>query len=255
MTKDKQSFQAEGIMEKGYGFIPKIIMKDKELTIEAKAIYAYLSSYTGAGNTAYPSISLMCGDLQISERRFYKHRKLLIDKGYIVIEKKRNEGGWENNVYKLPFKPYRQNVSIQNVSIQNVSIQNDSTKSNSLKSNSIKSNSIYRGVDKKLVPLIDEYSPNDDIKELLIDFIKHRKNIKSPMSDRALKILLTKLDELGGNDDGLKIRMLETAILNGWKSVYLPDDRGVKNGANNVQAGKPKEDKIDWAERAGVIRL
>lgn len=132
MNDNKQSFQADGIMEKGYGFIPKLIMKDKELTIEAKAIYAYLSSYTGTGNTAYPSISLMCGDLDISEARFYKHRKLLIEKGYIVIEKKRNEGGWSNNVYKLPFKPYPQNLCTQNLSIQN-----EGTKSNRFKSNSL----------------------------------------------------------------------------------------------------------------------
>ena len=144
---EKQSFQADGIMEKGYGFIPKLIMKDKDITIEAKAIYAYLSSYTGAGNTAYPSISLMCGDLDISEARFYKHRKLLVEKGYIVIEKRRTEGGWSNNVYKLPFKPYPQNLSTQNLSTQNLSTQNLSTqnigtKSNNLKSNSLKSNNV-----------------------------------------------------------------------------------------------------------------
>ena len=140
MSKDKQSFQSEGIMEKGYGFIPKLIMKDKELTIEAKAIYAYLSSYTGAGNTAYPSIGLMCGDLGISEARFYKHRKLLVEKGYVVITKQRSEGGWDNNIYTLPFKPYPQNLSTQNLSTQNLSTQNVGTKSNSLKSNSLKSN-------------------------------------------------------------------------------------------------------------------
>ena len=146
MSEDKQSFQAEGIMEKGYGFIPKLIMKDKELTIEAKAIYAYLSSYTGAGNITYPSISLMCGDLDISEARFYKHRKLLIEKGYIVIEKKRNEGGWSNNVYRLPFKPYPQNLCTQNLSIQNLCTQNEGTKSNSLKSNSLKSNNNTKNI-------------------------------------------------------------------------------------------------------------
>lgn len=140
MNNDKQNFKAEGIMQKGYGFIPKLIMKDRDLTIEAKSIYAYLSSYTGAGNTAYPSISLMCGDLDISEARFYKHRKLLVDKGYIVIDKQRNESGWVNNVYSLPFTPYPQNLSTQNLSTQNLCIQNVGTKSNSPKSNSIKSN-------------------------------------------------------------------------------------------------------------------
>ena len=164
MNDNKQSFQADGIMEKGYGFIPKLIMKDKELTIEAKAIYAYLSSYTGAGNTAYPSISLMCGDLGISEARFYKHRKVLVEKGYVVITKQRSEGGWDNNIYTLPFKPYPQNLSTQNLSTQNLSTQNLSTKSNSIKSNSIKSNSSSGDDDNN--PLIDE-----DFKNLINLFV------------------------------------------------------------------------------------
>lgn len=157
-------FKAEGIMSKGYGFIAKLVMKDKELTIEAKAIYAYLSSYTGAGNTAYPTVSLMCGDLGISEARFYKHRKLLESKGYIVIDKKRNEGGWSNNVYTLPFKPYPQSLSTQNLCTQNLSTQNVGTKSNSSKSNSIKSNSIKK------------------------ESVKEKKNPKSKISDDHLKL-------------------------------------------------------------------
>lgn len=73
----------------GYGIIPKSIMKDKAISIEAKAIYSYLCSYAGSGNTAFPSVSLMCSDLGIGENRFYKHRKQLVDKKYITIGKEK----------------------------------------------------------------------------------------------------------------------------------------------------------------------
>lgn len=147
--KSGDKLRTEGILNKGYGFSPKRVMKDRDLTIEAKAIYAYLASYSGAGETAFPSVSLICDDLNISERRFRNHRKSLIDKGYIKITRNRQEKGWSNNIYTLVQTVPLQNVSIQNVREQdvrerNVREQNNTTKSNSSKSNSSKSNSINK---------------------------------------------------------------------------------------------------------------
>lgn len=97
---DKQKL--EGIFSQGYGYIPKLVMKDKDLSAEAKAIYSYLCSYAGKGVRAFPSVSLMCSDLNMGENRFYKHRKQLIDKGYITIKRKKlDDGTWENNVYTI----------------------------------------------------------------------------------------------------------------------------------------------------------
>ena len=76
-------------IELGYGTVTKEIMQDKGLTIESKAIYAYLCSFAGGKDEAYPSISKMCYDLQITDQRLRKHMKLLIDSGYIEIEKYR----------------------------------------------------------------------------------------------------------------------------------------------------------------------
>lgn len=86
----------------GYGTIAKFVMKDTELTAEAKAIYCYIASYAGCGDTAYPSVELMCHDLNFGKERFQKHRKCLIEKGYIVIEKHATpEGKFTNNLYVL----------------------------------------------------------------------------------------------------------------------------------------------------------
>ena len=64
----------EGVNANGYGVMPKLVMQDKRLTIEAKSIYAYIVSFAGAGSTAFPSLRKILEDLQISEKRFYKHR-------------------------------------------------------------------------------------------------------------------------------------------------------------------------------------
>ncbi len=88
-----------GIMEQGYGISPKLVMRDKNLSVEAKAIYAYMSSFAGNGSSAFPKIETACVDLNVSKNRFLKHRKLLIDFGYITIEKERSKGKFDNNVY------------------------------------------------------------------------------------------------------------------------------------------------------------
>lgn len=144
----------EGVFSKGYGTVPKMVMKDEDLTIEAKGIYAYLCSYAGAGETAFPSVSLMCKDLGISDNRLYKHRKLLVDKGYLRIERERLENGFSKNIYTIssvvhlqnegiPNEPVDlQNVGIGNVDIQNLDIGNEGTNNNSLNNNSFNNNNI-----------------------------------------------------------------------------------------------------------------
>ena len=88
------------VLSMGYGTVGKLVMRDRDLTPEAKAIYAYISSYAGAGDTAYPSVDLICYDMNMGKDRFQKHKKCLIDKGYIVIQKYATaEGKFTNNLY------------------------------------------------------------------------------------------------------------------------------------------------------------
>lgn len=135
----------EGVLSQGYGIIPKMVMKDKELSIEAKSIYSYLCSYAGGGDTAFPSVELICHDLGISENRLLKHRKQLIDRGYIYIKRERKEKGWSNNIYTIAHTVHLQNVGIRNEGIQNkgignVGIQNEGTNKNSLNNNNLNKN-------------------------------------------------------------------------------------------------------------------
>lgn len=103
--------QFEGtIYENGYGLIAQRVMRDKVLPKQSKLIYAYMCSFAGVSKTgdrtAFPSISLQCNELGMTEDTYYKWRKPLIDKGYIKITKQRKEGAkFDNNIYSIMAVP------------------------------------------------------------------------------------------------------------------------------------------------------
>ena len=131
----------------GYGNVYKTITKDPNLSIEAKGIYAYLSSYAGGKDVAFPSISLICHELNISEKRFYKHRKELIDKNIISVHRERTNNGFSKSIYTINHhfvhsqNVHVQNDNVRNESVQNVHVQNVGTKKNNIKKNKEKNNS------------------------------------------------------------------------------------------------------------------
>ena len=139
---EKQNkLDVKGVMSEGYGIIPKKVMRDKDLSIDAKAIYAFIASYAGAGSTSFPSVNLITDMLGISRQRFNKHRKLLEDKGYITIKKNRTpEGSWGNNVYTLETLPRLQNLTSDNLTSDNPTSGNVTTNNNTINNNTINNN-------------------------------------------------------------------------------------------------------------------
>lgn len=76
---------------------------------------------------------------------------------------------------------------------------------------------------------------DESLKQTYRDYIEMRKTIKAPMTERALRTLMNKVDSLATSIDG-KCSLLETAILNNWKSVYAP--KGEANKPQNPRNPK-----------------
>lgn len=145
---DHLNLGKKSVYREGYGIVSKLVMRDRTLSPEAKAIYAYICSFAGSGSTAFPSADLMMSELKMGDKRFYKFRKELIAKGYITIIKQRNGNRREKNIYMINVEPveHSQNESVQNESVQFESIQNESFQNeggniNSTNINSINNNS------------------------------------------------------------------------------------------------------------------
>ena len=118
MNTLKDILKVEGVDCKGYGKIPKSVMLDTRLTIDAKAIYAYFCSYAGAGETAFPGVEKICHDLGIKKQDTYrKHLKKLIECDYIRVKQIIHENGkFGSNEYTLISKPDPE--SIKNTDIE-----------------------------------------------------------------------------------------------------------------------------------------
>ena len=91
---------------------------------------------------------------------------------------------------------------------------------------------------------------DEDLKNLYYEFIKMRKLIKSPMTDRALTTLIDKVNTLEPSSIERQKKLLENSIVNNWKSVYPLKDNESKGA--NIKSSKfnnyTSESKTDYAE-------
>ena len=99
--------KVEGINFKGFGILPKYVMLDPDLSIEAKTIYAFFCSFAGNGSATFPGRDKILSDLPMSKDAYYKHFRQLTDQGYITVEQQGGNSGaiYGKNIYTLVSNP------------------------------------------------------------------------------------------------------------------------------------------------------
>lgn len=80
------------------------------------------------------------------------------------------------------------------------------------------------------------YYPTDDLlNQAFTDYVKMRKELKKPMTDRAVQLAMTKLEHLSGGDNDTAIKILEQSIERSWAGLFA-----LKGNNEKKQAA------IDW---------
>lgn len=67
--------------------------------------------------------------------------------------------------------------------------------------------------------ILNSMVEDEEVKNSIYEFIKMRKLIKKPMTDRALTMLINKLEKLSSDKD-IQIKILEQSILKNWTDIY-----------------------------------
>lgn len=78
----------------------------------------------------------------------------------------------------------------------------------------------------------------EEMREAVEAFIEMRKRIKSPLTEYALKRIITKTNKLADGDIGRCIEILDQSTENGWKGVY----------PLKQETPKAKEGRNDWID-------
>lgn len=240
---DQIKYEGKSILCKGYGTIPKYIMQ-ADISIESKAIYAYMCSFAGAGQAAFPSVEKIIKDLKISEKRFYKHRKELIKYGFIEIQKNRKENRRDRNLYIInqtilnskiqhsqndsienfehsQFESV-QNESVQNESVQNVGTNNNRTNNNKTNNNNINNNKTDVVVNKDFQKVLKGFDESDIKSILKFCFENH---IDIEVVEEKIKII-----------NGMKkVNNRVGALIKAIKEDWKPNKGQVNNNCNFSQ--------------------
>ena len=93
----------------------------------------------------------------------------------------------------------------------------------------------------KIRVLVEEFADDSELRELIFDFIKMRKEqMKNPMSERAVKLMITELKKLSTDVETQK-RIVEQSIKKGWNGMFpLEQDRTQQQKPQNkVQRTQP----------------
>lgn len=88
------------------------------------------------------------------------------------------------------------------------------------------------------------YSDEPKLDTAVKEFITFRKKIKKPMTDHAVKLMISKLNKLSSDIDE-QVEILNQSILNGWQGLYPLKREENKRGQNGIAIDESKDDLDD----------
>lgn len=132
----------------GWGFVAKKVMKDNEVSVGARCLYAYLCTYVDSksGNTnSFPGRNKICFELKISKDTFGKYKKELEAKGYLIVTQQKEDKSkkFAHNVYSIESIPCPKKPDTEEPDTEKPDTENLDTKSTNIKNTNIKSTNKY----------------------------------------------------------------------------------------------------------------
>ncbi|PJI09512.1 MULTISPECIES: helix-turn-helix domain-containing protein [Clostridium] len=219
-----------------YAIIPANIRYDRRITPNAKLLYGEITALTNEKGYCWASNAYFAELYNVSKTSISKWIKQLIDCEYlksVVIYKEGTKeilnryltiliGGIEEKLHTPIEEKLKDNTTLINNTINNTNKKK-----------------------KSLDDLINGYTDNKELIETLEDFLKMRKSIKKPLTNRGMELLLRKLDSLSENDNE-KVEILNQSIFNSWQGIF-PLKRGSEYGTRrNIKKGNENSKKVEY---------
>lgn len=220
------------------------MLTDLKLKGNELIIYACIYGFSQAESQVFSgSLQYLADWTNSTKQGVIKCLKSLVEKGYIVKNENIINGVKFCEYYATKFNEVLNDV--EHGGKQSLTSTGKQSLPNTIDINNTDNNTGKEKKERKtsyddILSVIEDES----LKELYLEYIKMRKMIKSPMTDRALTMLIKKVNELEPHDIDRQKRMLETAIMNNWKSVYPLKDEAPTYRNNQYESGNPFYDML-----------
>lgn len=223
---------------KDYTTMSNYHLKDRGLSLKAKGLLSFMLSLQDDWDYSVKGLAIV---LPESEGTIKSTLKELETAGYLVrdqrIDPKTGKFGkaeytvYEQSQINREVEPWAKNPTAVKPTAENC-LTNKYTKKQSTKEESKKEKKIGVSYEDIINPLVKDQK----VKETLYEFIKMRKMNKKPITNSALSMILSKLDNLSGGKDEVKVKILEQSILNSWTDIFplVNNNRGSRKSSKKV---------------------
>ena len=106
---------------------------------------------------------------------------------------------------------------------------------NNVSINNLDISSTKKDKEKEAIDSLLQEVGNIDLIELYWDYIDMRAGMDAPLTARALKMLIARCERLSNNNIKIQKLLLENAIINGWKNVFLPKESELAQVSQETQ--------------------
>lgn len=244
---------------KNYTVMSNEHLKDKRLSLKAKGLLSVMLSLPDTWDYSISGLVAICKESETAVKSTLNELKSC---GYLVVTKKmpnETESGRIEYVYDIfenaqTGKQEAEKQGVENLVVENLGVENVrqlSTKESSTdKSNTDKSNTNNKKKEGKRAgydEIINGYTDNAELRSAIVEFVKMRKMMKKPLTNRALSLLLTSKKGLDGlaSNDAEKIDIVQQSIMRGWLGFFPLKDREEKRATVSRETTSGFDKKID----------
>lgn len=219
---------------KDYTIMSNYHLKEKNMSLKAKGLLSVMLSLPDNWDYSIAGLVAISLENETSIKSALSELKKL---GYLEVIKlmpNESETGRIDYIYNIYEKPKQEGKKqeVENLPLEILEVENQGQLNTNNKYNNIniintkKQNIDYINNNNKKErkktsydEILNSMIEDDDVKNTICDYIKMRKLIKKPMTDRAVTMLINKLYKLSNNKQ-IQIKILEQSILKNWTDIY-----------------------------------
>lgn len=233
-----------------YSVMANFHFRDRNLSWKAKGILSNMLSLPDDWDYSLAGLEKLASDGETSTRSAIKE---LERKGYLERKPIREKGritDWEYIIFE---KPKEENQVIEEPVVENPQVENQGQyNTNQSTTNQQSTKKSKESKQATFDDLINSFTENEEIRELLGEWLKVRKAKRAAMTNRAIELNLQKLDKLAAESNMSVTEYLKEVICRGWQAFYKINNYSNQKKDNSMNIIKELYQEEEAKENGGM---
>jgi hypothetical protein len=196
--------------------------KEKKMSLKAKGLLSLMLSLPEDWNYSVSGLvslskdgkdSVMSALGELEKFGYLTRERVVNDKGQFA--------GVEYNIFEQP----QEKRAEKPIAEKPISANSHEEKQNAEKPPLLNTNSI-KDLENKI--LIELNTKDEELVSLYKEYIKVREALKNPLTEAGIVKLIARAKKLSKGSEKIEKEMLNSAIINNWKNIYLPKEEELK---------------------------